>query len=74
MTPHRGDVWPITRTVRGIPTELRLDESDGMPQECAASLDNIRPVRRSLLVERMTRLSARRVDEACLALRLAVDC
>ena len=30
---------PVTKTVRGIPTELALTEEDGMPQECAATFD-----------------------------------
>ena len=67
-------VAPITRTIRGIPTEVALDESDGMPQPCVATLDNVRPVRRSLLTERLTRLRAWRLEQACEALRLAVDC
>lgn len=33
---------PATRTLRGIPTEVPLDHGDGMPQECALSLDNSR--------------------------------
>lgn len=32
---------PATRTVRSIPTEVVLDEDDGMPQPCALSLDNL---------------------------------
>lgn len=67
-------VAPITRTVRGIPTELALDESDGMPEVCAATFDNIRPVRRALLTKRITALSPMRMAEACHALRAAVDC
>lgn len=67
-------VAPITRTVRGIPTEVALDESDGMPEPCAATLDNVRPVRKSLLTDRITTLRAERLQEACTALNLAVDC
>lgn len=67
-------VAPVTRTVRGIPTELLLDADDGMPEPCAAAFDNVRPVRRSLLVERITALSPDRMADACTALRHAVDC
>ncbi len=40
---------PATRTVRGIPTEVRLGPEDGMPTECALSLDNLLPVPKTLL-------------------------
>jgi mRNA-degrading endonuclease toxin of MazEF toxin-antitoxin module len=60
--------------VRGIPTELALDVDDGVPHPCAASFDNIRPVRGSLLTERITTLSSERLAAACAALRVAVDC
>lgn len=65
---------PITRTIRGIPTELRLGREDGMPTECAASFDNLRVVPRSHLVERQCGLDAGRMLEACGALRTAFDC
>lgn len=67
-------VAPATRTIRGIPTEVVVGRDDGMPEESAITLDNVRPVRRSLLVERITRLRPERMDEVCLALGLAVDC
>lgn len=65
---------PVTRTVRGIPTELRLGTSDGMPTECAASFDNLRVVPKAYLVERQCVLDSLRLTEACQALRSAVDC
>jgi mRNA interferase MazF len=34
----------ITRTIRGIDTEVELGPDDGMPVECAVSLDNLRTV------------------------------
>jgi mRNA interferase MazF len=34
-------VAPITTTVRGIPSELYLDESDGLREPCAANFDNL---------------------------------
>lgn len=65
---------PITRTVRMIPTELMLGPEDGMPTECAASLDNLRVVPKAFLVQRECILSPARMVEACGALRVAVDC
>lgn len=65
---------PLTRTIRGIPSELRLGPPDGMPAECAASFDNLRVVPKANLVERACALDEVRLAEACAALRAAVDC
>ena len=65
---------PVTRTIRDIPTELRLGTSDGMPTECVASFDNLRVVAKAYLVERQCALDPMRLIEACAALRVAVDC
>ena len=65
---------PVTRTVRGIPTELPLGPDDGMPTDCAASFDNLRVVPKSHLVDRLCVLDPVRLLQACSALRAAVDC
>lgn len=65
---------PVTRTIRDIPTELRLGPGDGMPTECVASFDNLRVVPKAYLVERQCTLDPVRLVEACEALRAAVDC
>ncbi|NNF63722.1 MAG: hypothetical protein HKN07_05620, partial [Acidimicrobiia bacterium] len=41
---------PLTRTIRDIPTELRLGADDGMPTDCVASFDNLRVVPKAYLV------------------------
>jgi len=65
---------PITRTIRGIPTELPLGPDDGMPTECAASFDNLMVVPKAFLIDQICALRPSRLAEACLALRAAVDC
>jgi mRNA interferase MazF len=65
---------PVTRTVRNIPSELRLGPDDGMPTECAASFDNLRVVSKLYLTERQCALEPLRLAEACAAIRAAVDC
>ena len=65
---------PVTRTVRDIPTEVRLGPDDGMPAECAATLDNLRVVPKAHLVDRICALEPTRLLQACSALRTAVDC
>lgn len=65
---------PATRTVRGIPTEVALDQDDGMPAPCALSFDNIITLPKSLLTDRICRLGPDRMAEACVALGTATGC
>jgi mRNA interferase MazF len=65
---------PVTTTVRRIPTEVVVDESDGMPRPGVVSLDNVTPIRTSLCVERITVLGLDRMRSICDALRIAVAC
>ncbi len=65
---------PVTRTVRGISTELPLSPDDGMPADCAASFDNLRVVPKANLVDQICTLQSARLAEACAALLAAVDC
>ena len=67
-------VAPITRTVRGIPTEVSLGPDDGLPAECVATFDNLRVFRKAYLVEKLCSLDPMKLTEACSALRAAVDC
>jgi mRNA interferase MazF len=64
----------ITTTIRGIPTEVPLDARDGMPRDCAVSLDNLATVPVSLLPDRVTTLSGDRMAQVCLALARATGC
>ena len=65
---------PATRTVRGIPTDVLLGVDDGMPAECALSLDNVAVIPRAYFVERITRLGPDRMSEVCRALAIATGC
>ena len=65
---------PATRTIRQIPTEVVLDTHDGMPEECALSLDNLTLVPKELFRARITRLPVERMSEVCRALTLAAGC
>jgi len=65
---------PATRTIRQIPTEVVLDQRDGMPAECALSLDNLTTVPQELFRERIARLPVERMSEVCRALSLASGC
>jgi mRNA interferase MazF len=67
-------VAPITRTVRGIPTEIAFGSDDGLPVACAASFDNVQPINRSLLTQRIGALGPARRHELCDALAALADC
>ena len=67
-------VAPVTRSVRRIPTEVALGPGQGLASACAASFDNLQPIRRSLLTERVGRLGTEESDEICRALRALADC
>lgn len=67
-------VVPATRRVRGIPTELALDETDGMPEACALSFDNVVTMPKAWLVERICRLSPDRLHDVCRTLAVASGC
>ncbi|CAN5246004.1 type II toxin-antitoxin system PemK/MazF family toxin [soil metagenome] len=65
---------PVTRTVRGIATEVALGRDEGLSTTCAASFDNLQPVRRSLLTTRAGTLDPARRREICQALEALADC
>ena len=67
-------VAPVTRTIRDIPTEVQLGADEGLPETCAATFDNIQPIRRSFLTERVGRLNETRRAELCRALAALADC
>ncbi|MGK2956909.1 MAG: type II toxin-antitoxin system PemK/MazF family toxin [Acidimicrobiales bacterium] len=65
---------PVTRTIRGIPTEVSLDRSDGMPGACVLTLDNISLIRPVFCTQRITQLSHEKLDAVCEALHAATAC
>ena len=66
---------PCTRTIRRIPTEVRLEPAeDPVPDVSAVNLDSVGNVPISTLVERLGRLSDERMRQVCEALATAVDC
>jgi mRNA interferase MazF len=67
-------VAPVTRTIRGIPTEVSLGRDEGLGVSCAASFDDLQPVNRQNLTERVGALPASRSGEVCRALEALADC
>jgi mRNA interferase MazF len=66
-------VAPVTRTIRAIPTEIALGARHGLALDCVASFDNLQPIRRSFLTERVGELGIEETDEICRALRALAD-
>lgn len=67
-------VAPATTHRRSLPSEVGLDEEDGMPQPCVLTLDTPELVGKGLLVDYVTTLSPGRMTEVCTALAIAVNC
>ena len=65
-------VAPITATIRGIPSEVPLSRTDGMPKDCAVNCDHIQTVSKTRLGSLITTLSAARLEEVAGALRFAL--
>lgn len=65
---------PATRTIRGIPTEVPLDTSHGMPGPCVLTLDNVSLIRPSLCTSLITRLDRSTMSRVCRALGDATSC
>jgi mRNA interferase MazF len=67
-------VAPVTSTIRGVPSEVVLNEEDGMKSPCAVNLHNAVTVSQQRVGKRVAQLSAVRMDEVCAALRFALGC
>jgi len=64
-------IAPITSTVRDIPTEVVLDEKDGMKTVCAINLDHIQTVSKGKLGAYISMLSESKLEEVKRALLFA---
>ena len=67
-------VAPVTSAIRGVPSEVVLNEDDGMKASCAVNLHNAVTVSRDRLGKRVAQLSSLRMNEICAALRFSLGC
>jgi mRNA interferase MazF len=65
---------PVTSTIRGLSTEVRLGPADGVRVESVANLDNVQLIARARLVRRVGRARPTVMNAICAALLTAVDC
>ena len=64
-------VAALTRTERGLVSELALTPADGVPTACVVNFDNIHTIPRAALRRLVTALPAPRMAQACQALQAA---
>ena len=67
-------VAPVTNVIRGLPSQVRLDERHGLEAPAAVNLDAVMTVSRSRLGEAISRLGEDELNRACAALQVAVGC
>ena len=67
-------VAALTRTRRGLVSELELTTADGVPTSSVVNFDNIHTIPRETFRRRVTALSSARMAEACRTLQAATGC
>ena len=70
----RVTVAPITSTIRGVPSEVILDEGDGMKIPCAVNLHNVMTVAKEHIESRVAHLAEPKMREICAALNFSLAC
>src|SRR4030095_10629820 len=65
-------VAPLTTRTRGIPSEVPLDRSDGVPKACAVNLDTITTIPKALLGTHVSTLTPLRMAAVDRAIRYAL--
>ncbi len=69
---HEVTVAPVTSTIRGIPSEIKLGFDDGMPQECAVNFDHLQTVPKLKIGMLITTLSSEKMAQATSAICFAL--
>lgn len=67
-------VAALTRTTRGLVSELELTTADGVPTDCVVNFDNIHTIPRETLRRKVTTLPPARMAQACRTLQAATGC
>jgi mRNA interferase MazF len=67
-------VAALTRTVRGLVSELPLTTRDGVPSDCVVNFDNLHTVPLDRFRRRVTTLSEARLAAACKVLAASTGC
>lgn len=67
-------VAALTRTQRGLVSELPLTPADGVPTDSVVNFDNIHTIPRGSFRRVVATLSRPKMAEACRVMRAAMDC
>jgi mRNA interferase MazF len=67
-------VAAVSRTRRGLVSELELTKADGVPTDSVVNFDNIHTIARDTFRRRVTALPAGRMSQACRVLQAATGC
>ncbi len=67
-------VAALTRTQRGLVSELKLTTADGVPTDSVVNFDNIHTIPRSTFRRKVATLSPARLADACRTLQAATGC
>ncbi len=71
---HTVMVAPVTSTLRGLPSEVRIGTEEGLKHDSAVNLDHVQTVEQARLVRRLGRLRAEKMRAVCRALAIAAGC
>jgi mRNA interferase MazF len=63
----------VTTTIRGIKSEVELDQADGMDTQCCINLDNIFTIRKTSLRDPVTLLNPEVMDRVREAILYSLD-
>ncbi len=63
----------VTRRARGLPSEVTLDERDGLPRSSVANCDDLTTIAKARLIRRVGRLSEPKILELDEALRFSLQ-
>jgi mRNA interferase MazF len=67
-------VAALTRTRRGLVSELALTTDDGVPTDSVVNFDNLHTIPRDTFRRRVATLSSARLAEVCRTLQAATGC
>jgi mRNA interferase MazF len=71
---HTVMVAPITSTIYGAPSEVRVGIEEGLKHESAVNLDHVQTVEQARLAGRLGHLGPAKLREVCRALAVATGC
>jgi mRNA interferase MazF len=74
IIPYLGEVTvaPLTSTIRGIPSEVLVTQSDGVAHDCVINLDHVQTVSKDKLGKLITTLSFTKMEKIKNALLFAL--